>query len=134
MSSPITQCPHAEIKPTPPLSIYKIFIVIVAKCLHLPQLPIERLRYLLRRRKTLDVWIPPMPAPRHVHVCIYPCNVLDNSGIFPSLKLEVIRFRMSLISHLRNDLSLFTSFPHHQLHFPKGLRHRLFYIYMLATL
>ncbi|MNY35819.1 hypothetical protein D3C86_1702530 [compost metagenome] len=126
MCPPISQSPHPKIKPTTPLSVNKVFIIIMTQSLHLPHIPIQRRRNAFWIWKTFDISIPSMPTSCKIHMCIYACHVFDDTGFLPAFELKIVGFRMSLIAHLSNYFIKFLSLLHHKLCFPKCTRHRFF--------
>lgn len=131
VSTPVAEGAHAEIVPAAPLSVDVVLVVIVETGRHQPGVPVERLRDRLSRRETFDVRIPAVPATRRVHVGGDRRNVLDDSGVFPCLELEIIPFGVALVAHLVDYLVLFCRF-HHQLDLVERACHRLLGIDVLA--
>ena len=72
-----------------------------------------------------------MPTARRVHVSCDSGNVLDQAGFFPCLELEVVGFRVSLVTHLCNNTE-FLFGTHHHFNFLEGAGHRFFYIYVFS--
>ena len=79
---------------------------------------------LIDLEETFDVRIPAVPATRRVHVGGDRRNVLDDSGVFPCLELEIIPFGVALVAHLVYYLVLFCRF-HHQFDLVERACHRL---------
>ena len=70
-----------------------------------------------------------MPTTGTIHVGSYRCHIFDYPGVFPSLELEIIGFRMSLVTHLGHNLILLCR-THHKFNFIERARHWFFHIYV----
>ncbi|MPM02720.1 hypothetical protein SDC9_48975 [bioreactor metagenome] len=125
MGAPVAQRAHSEIVPAAPLSVDIVVIVIVPEFSSQPCIPVERSRNGFRERHIFHIRIERMPTARIIHVGGNRRYIFDDAGLFPCLKLKIIRFRMSLIAHLSYHAILFSS-PYHQFHFVESMCHRLF--------
>ena len=96
-----------------------------------PGVPIHRFRNRLAHRHVLDVRIPPVPAARIVHVGCDSGYILDDTGFLPGFKLEIIPFRVPLVTHLRHHAILLGR-THHDFNLMERPRHRLLYIHVDA--
>ncbi|CCY50227.1 unknown [Bacteroides sp. CAG:189] len=131
MCSPITKCPHPKIIPATPLSIDVIMIIIMPRLSTQPTIPIQCLWNRFTGRHTRHFRIETMPTTRIIHMRRNRCYILNYTSFFPSLKLEIICFGVSLITHLCYN-TIFRSSTHHQLYFIKRMSHRFFYINMFT--
>ena len=132
MCSPVAQCTHTKIIPTTPLSQMIIFIILVIRSNSEPSVPIQIFRQLLTGRKFINISVPFMPTTWVIHVGSDSSNVFDNSRIHPGFKLEIVCFRMSLISYLSNQVRTFKRSLHQQFRFIEGTCQRFLYIYVLS--
>ena len=73
-----------------------------------------------------------MPTARVIHVCSHSSHIFDYTRIHPSLKLEIIGFRMPLISYLSYQIRTFQCSLHKQFRLIECTRQRLFHIDMLT--
>ena len=131
MCPPVTQRTHTEVIPATPLSHMVIMVIIMMLHYTQPGIPVHCLRNRLTHRHMFDIRIPSVPAAGRVHMRCYGCYIFYKSGFFPGFELVIIRFRMSLVTHL-SDYSVFLFAPHHQFHFIEGTSHRFFHIDMFT--
>ena len=73
-----------------------------------------------------------MPATRIIHVSSNSCHILDDPCIHPSFKLEVVCFRVSLISHLSSQVRTFKGSLHQQFRLIESTGQRFFHIHVFA--
>ena len=109
-----------------------IFIILVIRSNSEPSVPIQIFRQLLTGRKFINISVPFMPTTWVIHVGSDSSNVFDNSRIHPGFKLEIVCFRMSLISYLSNQVRTFKRSLHQQFRFIEGTCQRFLYIYVLS--
>src|SRR3546814_13910515 len=94
-----------------------VVIVVLLRNGRVPKIPVQRVRDWLCRWKGFDIRVPPMPTTRRVHMGGHGRYVFDDASIHPRLKLEIVCFRMPLVSHLGNHLVVFACCLHQQLTF-----------------
>ena len=132
MRAPITQTAHAEIVPATPLTQMIVLVIFMIRSYSQPRVPFHIFRQLLSCRELIDVRIPLMPTTGIIHMRCYSRHILDDTGIHPCLKLEVISFRVPLITHLGHQIRPFQRSLHQQLTFIESTCQRLLYINMFT--
>ena len=131
MCTPVAQSTHAIVIPATPLTQVVIVVVIVILRYTNPRVPIHGLRNGLTHRHVRDMRVPTVPTAGVVHVCGDGSHIFDDTRLFPSLELEIVSLRVSLVTHL-GDNSKFLGCPHHDLDLLKGACHRFLHIDMFA--
>ena len=109
-----------------------VMVVIMILSYADPCVPIHRLGNRFSHRHMPNIRVPSVPATRIIHMGGNGGNILDNTGLFPCLELEIVRLGMSLVTHL-GDNAVFLGPTHHDLYLLECAGHRFLYIYMFAV-
>jgi len=96
-----------------------------------PSIPVERFWHLLSCAEARNFAVPLVPTALAVHVCYNFADVLNDARFGPSLKLEIIPFRMPLVAHLGDHFKLLLC-GHQQFNLLVSMRHRFLNIDMFA--
>ena len=132
MCSPVTQGSHSEIVPAAPLPVVIVLVEFMWSGLRRPKIPIHSRRNGLSRREFIDIGIPTMPSSTAIHMRGHSSHILDDSGVHPGFKLEIIRFGVTLITHLGGQFWILLCCLNHQIHLLECACHRFLHIHMLT--
>ena len=132
MCTPVAQTAHTEIIPATPLTQMIVLVIFMIRSYSQPRIPFHILRQLLPCRKLIDVCIPLVPTTGVIHMCRYSRYIFDDTSIHPCFKLEVVSLRVTLITHLGNQIRPFQCSLHQQLTFIESTCKRLLYVYMFT--
>ena len=130
--APVAQSTHTKVVPATPLSLVVVLVVVVIRIHAQPCIPIHVLRQLLSGGEFNDVCIPSVPTTCIVHVGSDGRYILNDTGFCPSFELEVVCFRVSLITHLCHLVRTFLGSIHQQFGFVESACQWLFHKHMLA--
>ena len=130
--TPIAKGAHTKVVPAAPLAVDIVVVIIVQLCYAMPGIPVEGSGYVFFSGEVFDIGIPVMPAAGAVHVGGNGGNIFDDARFFPGFELEVVGFRVTLVTHLCYQFRVFLSGFHHQLHFVKSAGHGFFYKHVFA--
>ena len=108
-----------------------VMVVIMILSYADPCVPIHRLGNRFSHRHMPNIRVPSVPATRIIHMGGNGGNILDNTGLFPCLELEIVRLGMSLVTHLGGYLIFLRQFGK-QTRFVNGVGKRFLRIAMLA--
>ncbi len=132
VGTPVAKCTHSEIVPAAPLSHVEVLVVVVVRNGRKPGIPVQRTWNRFFIGKFGNFRIPPVPATRIVHVGCDFCDIFDDPGFFPCLKLEIIGFGVSLITHLGYHIRIFQRSFNQQFRFIKCSGQRFFHVNMFS--
>ena len=132
VSAPITQRAETEVKPSAPVAGMILVVIVVEVRRAVPDIPVHAVRHGLCLRIMVGVRVVRIPAAPVVKVGIDAIDILNDACLFPSLELEIVSLRMSLIAYLRHHLRMTSGNIHQQLDFLERTGQRLLHIDMLT--
>ncbi len=89
VGTPVAEGSAAEIIPATPVAVVELLTIVVLHRLHLPDIPLHRLRHRIGIGEFLDIGVIRMPAAPVIHKSVDPGNILYDTCLCPGLELII---------------------------------------------